>query len=115
MNKNQLIYIGSPYSSPDKAVEQLRHDQVLDITADLLNQGYHVISPIVHCHSLSIKHKMRGDFEFWKAYNFALLSKCDVLLIIPLDGWKTSVGLGSEMFFAEEHGIEIEKYNLVTN
>ena len=113
MNKNQLIYIGSPYTHKDKSVKQLRHDQVLDITADLLNQGFHVISPIVHCHPLSIKHNMRGDFEFWAKYNFALLSKCDVLLIVPLSGWKESVGLNAEIEFAQSNNIDVEMYNLV--
>lgn len=113
MNKDQLIYIGSPYTHPDKSIEQLRHDQVLDITADLLNQGFHVISPIVHCHPLSVKHNMRGDFEFWKKYNFALLGKCDVLLVVTLDGWKESVGLKTEIEFAQDNGISVELYNLV--
>ena len=112
MNKDQLIYIGSPYTHPEKDIMQLRHDQVLDITADLLNQGFHVISPIVHCHSLSIKHNMRSDFEFWKKYNFALLSKCAVLLIVPLEGWEKSVGLWGEIMFATENNIQIEKYYL---
>lgn len=113
MNKNQLIYIGSPYTHSNKIVMQLRHDQVLDITADLLNQGFHVISPIVHCHPLSIKHNMRGDFEFWKKYNFALLSKCDVLLIVPLNRWLESVGLKAEIEFARDNNILVEMYNIV--
>jgi len=110
MTKNQLIYIGSPYTHPDKDVMQLRYEQVLDVTADLLNQGFHVISPIVHCHPLSVKHKMMPDFEFWKRYNFALLSKCSVLLIIPIDGWKESIGLQAEVIFAKENNISIEMY-----
>lgn len=113
MNKTQLIYIGSPYTHPDKSVQQLRHDQILDITAGLLNQGFHVISPIVHCHPLSIKHNMRGDFEFWQKYNFALLSKCDVLLVLQIDGWTESVGLSAEIDFAKENNISIEVYDLV--
>lgn len=113
MNKDQLIYVGSPYTHLDKGVMQNRHDQVLDITADLLNQGFHVISPIVHCHPLSIKHNMRGDFEFWKKYNFALLSKCDILLVVPIDGWKESVGLKAEIEFAQDNGISVVMYYLV--
>ena len=95
MNKNQLIYVGSPYTHSDEIVMQDRYDQILRITADFLNRGFHVISPIVHCHPLSVKHKIRRDFEFWQKYNFALLSKCDILLIVPLDNWLDSVGLKS--------------------
>lgn len=114
MNKNQLIYIGSPYTHSDKIVMQNRYNQILRITADLLNQGFHVISPIVHCHPLSIQYNLRGDFEFWKKYNFALLGKCDILLIVPLDGWINSVGLKAEIIFAQDNGKVVEMYNLVS-
>lgn len=110
MNKNQLIYLGSPYTHSDKNVMQERYEKVLHLTADLLNQGFHIISPIVHCHPLSIKYNIRGDFEFWKKYNFAILSKCDLLLVLPLDGWKESVGLQGEVIYAKENNILIETY-----
>ena len=110
MTKNQLIYVGSPYTHPDNYIMQLRYDAVLDITADLLKQGFHVISPIVHCHPLSVKHKMMPDFEFWQRYNFALLSKCDVLLVVPLKSWKESIGLNAEISFAIENNISVEMY-----
>lgn len=112
MNKNQLIYLGSPYTHSDKDVEQERYDKALYLTADLLNQGFHVISPIVHCHPLSIKYNMKGDFEFWQKYNFAILSKCDVLLIFPLDGWEISVGLQKEIQYAKKNDILVEMYNI---
>ena len=113
MTKDQLIYIGSPYTHSDKIVMNNRYNSVLAITADLLNRGFHVISPIVHCHPLSVKYNLKGDFEFWKKYNFALLSKCDILLVVPLNDWVKSVGLKAEIEFAQDNNIPVEVYNLV--
>ena len=56
MTIDQLIYIGSPYTHSDKAVMQDRYDQILSITADLLNRGFHVISPIVHFEVYNLVH-----------------------------------------------------------
>ena len=108
MTKDQLIYLGSPYTHKLKRVMKERYDKALYATGDLLNQGYRVISPIVHCHPLSIKFKMMPDFEFWKKYNFALLSKCDILLVLQLDGWIESIGLQGEIEYAKRNNIIIE-------
>ena len=110
LNKNQLIYLGSPYTHKLKKVMKERYEKALYVTANLLNQGYHVISPIVHCHPLSVKFKMMPDFEFWKRYNFAILSKCEVLLVLQIDGWLESKGLQGEIEYAKRNNIIIETY-----
>ena len=113
MNKNQLIYIASPYSSVIKETEQIRYDATLRIVSDLLKQGYHVVSPIVHCHPLSVKYEIYTQYYFWEDYNLHILEKCDLLLILKLKEWDKSVGVRAEIKYAEEVlKIPVEYYNV---
>lgn len=111
MNKNQLIYLASPYSHNDQTMRKYRYDKVVDLTAKLLNQGYHVISPVVHCHPLAVKHNIATDFTFWKSYNYAILSKCNLLVVYKLKGWEKSEGLQGELEMARNLKLPIEFIN----
>ena len=50
---DELIYIGSPYTHTEACVMEDRYQKALKATATLLKEGFHVISPVVHCHPLS--------------------------------------------------------------
>lgn len=110
---SNLIYIGSPYTHEDPRIMELRYQKVLKVTANLLKEGFHVVSPIVHCHPLSVQFTLPPNFDFWREYNLNLLSKCDILLVINTDGYLYSKGLKGECDFAKSQGIKIiQSYEL---
>jgi hypothetical protein len=60
-----------------------------------------VFSPIVHCHEIADRFGLPGDFSFWKDYNERMLSVCDALCVLMLDGWSVSPGVNAEIIFAQ--------------
>lgn len=95
-----MIYLASPYTHADPAVQEARFTHALQATAELLKQKRWVYSPIVHCHSLALAHKLPGDFSFWKEYNFAMILKADLFMILRIEGYLDSKGVAAEKAYA---------------
>jgi hypothetical protein len=95
-----FIYLASPYSSDDPAVVKERYEMAAEMTANILNKGVHIYSPIVHCHELAHKYSLPKDFKFWKEYNFSMLEAANELWILTIEGWDTSEGVKNEMYKA---------------
>lgn len=111
--KSQLIYLASPYSSNSKdpvtklEVQQKRFEEICHVTASLLKQGYHVYSPIVHCHALATKFNMPKDWAYWKKHLEVVIPHFDALWVIKMDGWESSVGIKAEVELARNLGLEV--------
>jgi hypothetical protein len=102
-----MKYLAVPYSHEDIFIKAMRADHADMIAAYLMKSGIYIFSPISSWHYIANKHVLPTNFEFWKNYNFSMLSHCDALLVITLDGWKESVGVKAEMDFAKKNGIPI--------
>lgn len=95
-----LWYLSSPHSHEDYAVREARYHAALKTLGELLDQGLMVFSPIVHSHDL---YKLPGwdkrpvDFVLWEKYDTELISRCDGILILMIDGWKESKGIKAEI------------------
>lgn len=94
-----MIYLASPYSNPDPDVMQDRYIEALRCTAQFLDDGVTLYSPIVHSHNL--KHLIqKDDWEFWKKHDAHMISICTRMYVLTLDGWKESIGVSWEIEFA---------------
>lgn len=102
-----LIYLASPYSHDDQAVMEHRYYSVLKFTSRLIDQNYIVYSPIVSTHYVT-KLLNAGSFDFWEKYCYKLLSRCDRLWILTLEGWRESKGIKKEIEFARSLSIPID-------
>ena len=96
-----MIYLASPHSDPDPAVQEQRFEAVCKAAADLMQNGFLVFSPIVHSHPIS-KYGLPTDWEFWKKYDEEMLSFCSAFWIYTLPGWKESKGVGAEFSIASK-------------
>jgi hypothetical protein len=99
-----LIYLASPHSNPEPMVRQMRYDLVLGVLGILIKNGLHVFSPIVHSHNLN----MEINFDFWKELDFQIISKCDELWVLFIDGTHESKGVKEEIKEAVRLGIVIK-------
>ncbi|MCK5015683.1 MAG: DUF1937 family protein [Candidatus Peribacteraceae bacterium] len=99
-----MIYLASPYTHEYPKIMQMRYDFVLDITAYLIQKGYVIFSPIVHCHVIALRHGLPKDYEFWKKYNESAISSCYGFAITAIDGWEQSKGVRNEYNFAVAEG-----------
>lgn len=102
-----MIYIGIPYTHPDKTVMEDRYKLVSSITAYLVKRGFIVFSPITYGHTLCEFEDMPRDFKFWNELCLSFLVTSDLLVCVKALGWEESRGLDAEMEFASENGISI--------
>ena len=101
------IYLASPYSDKSETVRHERYLKTAEATAQMLLQGLHIYSPIVHCHELAKRFQLPGDFDFWNKYNFAMLGEASALHILELPGWNKSKGIHAEIQYALRLSIPI--------
>lgn len=105
---SKLVYLASPYSHPDAAVREARFDAACRATAISLRVGHFVYSPIAHTHPLAVKYELPSDWKFWAAFDEAMISRCDRLWVLEIDGWRESVGVTAEIEIARRIGIRVD-------
>jgi len=103
---NGFVYLACPYSHPNPQTMEMRYHCVNKMTAQLMEDGIIVFSPISHCHEVA-RYLPSNDlyyrsWDFWREYDFAFLRAARELLVLTLHGWQDSVGVTAEIAFAKE-------------
>ena len=98
-----MIYLASPYTHPDTVVRQQRFEAVCRAAAELMRRGEIVFSPIAHSHPIAA-FGLPTHWEFWETVDREHLKRCNELVVLMLDGWKTSRGVQAEIRMAAELG-----------
>jgi len=97
-----IYYLASPYHHERAAVTKARHRETVLATAGLMAAGTSVFSPIVHNHPImrtglvATNPEYAARWRFWRVYDYAMLARCDGLLILTLPGWEKSLGVAAE-------------------
>lgn len=104
--KRRLIYLASPYSHPDPTVREKRYHDACKAVVRLIQNGGLVYSPIVHSHPLALQ-GLPTDWEYWREFDMAMLSRAEELVVLVIDGWWESEGVQAEIRAAEEMGIPV--------
>jgi len=102
-----LGYLASPFTHEDKHVQATRAEQVAEAAAYLMQAGLFVFAPVPHGAAIAKYGLPDGYDEFWKPYCHATLGRCDILIVLMLDGWKTSTGVQDEIAFAHQKNMPI--------
>ena len=92
-----LIYLASPYTHPDRAVEDDRFDQVVHIAGRLIEQGFHIFCPIAMCHPIARMARLDTKFDYWREFDQKCLNACGELWVTQLSGWQVSAGIHAEI------------------
>lgn len=102
---DKLTYLASPYGY-DKplALRQQRYEAALAAEASMMNAGQMVYSPIVHRHPGALRGLYPSGWEYWQRFDELILSRCDELAVLTLDGWRESVGVTVEVKIAQRLG-----------
>ena len=96
--EHDLIYLASPYSHEDIEVQEQRVQDILKITKYLIYEyGCTIFSPIVYTTAI---HQNFEPLKGWYTFDLEFLKKCDAMVIVALDGFKQSRGIGLEIAFA---------------
>ena len=104
-----IIYLASPYSSPDPAVRQARYNEACRATAFFMEQGHVIYSPIAHSHPVAdyLPQSTLMDHEFWMGQCLPMVRACSELWVLMLEGWEKSRGCRREVQEALDHEIPI--------
>lgn len=106
LEKGRLYYLGCPFTG-DEAEEEGRGRGIAKIASDLYARGHEVFSPICHGKAMAEAMGTATDWEYWERLDIEMLSRCDALLIVPLPGWRRSVGLYAEAGYAFRHEMPV--------
>ena len=102
-----LIYLASPYSHHDPAVRQQRFETVCFVAANLMREGKHVYSPIAHTHPIAMKGDLPKGWDFWEQFDRKMISACQEVWVVMMDGWQESKGVAAELAIAGEMGLKV--------
>jgi hypothetical protein len=102
-----ILYIASPYSHPDRKVEQWRYEMVQEEVARLHGPDVYPYSPIVYTHVMAQRYDLPTEADYWKNHNEAFLRQSHKLIVLMLEDWDKSVGVRAEIAFAESLGIPV--------
>lgn len=103
-----MVYLASPHSHKDAEIRERRFREVCKAAAKLFDGGHWVYCPIAHTHVIAQHMTDAMRWEAWAAYDEHMLSLCDCLIVLQLDGWKESRGVAAEIQIATELGIGVE-------
>lgn len=103
-----MYYLASPYNHASAEVRQERYEAAVRALAELLHHGKITFSPIVHHHPVACLRDLGRGWDFWKKVDTEYLKRCDVLVVLTLDGWRESVGVRAEIEIAELLGMPIQ-------
>jgi len=107
-DKKTLVYLACPYSHPDAEVRVWRFEQANTTAARMMNNGIHVFSPISHTHPIVLAGDLPKGWEFWAAYDEAVLQYCARIVVLTLPGWEDSIGIANELKIARELDLPID-------
>ena len=102
-----IMYKASPYSDPSDSVMLRRYKDVLAKVVEMVKLGSLVYSPIVHSYHVAQEIPGSDSFSYWQEFDLIMLKRCDMLGILCMEGWKDSIGIKTEIEFAEYHKIPI--------
>lgn len=103
-----MIYLASPYNHTSEDVRRERYEANVRALADLLHAGKVTFSPIVHHHPVACLRDLGRGWNFWRDVDIQYLKRCDVLMVLTLDGWQESVGVTAEIEIAQTLGMPIQ-------
>ena len=100
-------YIVSPYTHDDPQVLQDRYNSASELAAYLINSEKIVYSPISSWHDIASRFSLPVEFTFWRRLNYYYIRTGRGIIVSMISGWNRSVGVLSEINYAQIMGKEI--------
>lgn len=94
----QIAFLASPYSHSEADVREQRYCEAITATKWLLDNGWHVYSPIVSTHRVADESRM--TYHSWALFNYHMIDACDYVVVLCINGWIQSIGVAEEIKYA---------------
>lgn len=104
-----LIYLASPYSHENAQMRSHRAGVASQCAADFMDNTNTVYCPVAHGHCIVNFSPRAANFthDFWMRHCRCMLMSCDMLYVLPLEGWRESKGMEEEIALAKRIEIPI--------
>jgi hypothetical protein len=104
----KMVYLASPYTHADKAVQADRFLAVVKACGWLMvnsSDAQMIYSPIAHTHPIADNCVLPGHWGFWETCDKAMLSRCSEIWVFCIPGWSKSTGVKAERKIASDYGL----------
>lgn len=105
-----MIYIAAPYSHQNPLIRAERSRKAGKAMWELARAGVPAIAPTFYGHEFEGKFRAELPYEFWLVWSRGILVKCSEVYVLPLEGWRESLGLESELTLAASLWLPITGY-----
>ncbi len=108
--RRKMIYLASPYSHRDKAIQAERYCTITKIAGFLTHKYRHTFFlPITQSHNMAKFYAplKNGTFKAWKDIDYLAIRHCEEVWVVVLPGWDTSTGVTAEIKYAKRHKIPV--------
>lgn len=105
---NELIYLACPYTHPARNVMVSRFEAANKAAGKLMSNGKYVFSPISHTHPIADSASLPRGWDYWEGYDRRILSCCNRVIVLKLEGWEKSTGVQAEIKIALELNLPVE-------
>lgn len=93
-----MIYLATPIKHTDPLIESWRVSVATRAAASLHDAGIPVFSPATHRHGFAKTAGTRQGWDYWSRVDLPILRHCcDVLVVLDLYGWRSSLGVQAEI------------------
>jgi hypothetical protein len=101
------VFVSSPYSDDNEDVVEERVKIAQRYVAHLASDRIFAFSVIAYIHPILVENSLPTDYEFWRDMCISSITACDVVHVLCVDGWDTSVGVADEIEVARSLGKRI--------
>ena len=108
----KYFYLSNPYSGSDEQKSK-RAELAARACGRLIKDRVFTLSPIVHNHAMM---KTYNDFSLEERrsvildFDFSLLAASKGMIVLKIEGWEESYGVGKEIEFCKKNDIAIHYY-----
>lgn len=102
-----MIYLAGPYNHVNPIVMEERFELLTRFAANLMKEGQVVYSPITHNHPIAIRYGLPRGWDYWEKFDTVFLRAATRMVVVTLDGWEDSQGVGAEILLATQLNLPI--------
>lgn len=101
-----MLYLSSPYSSPDPSLRAERAAVASEMMATLIAAGHVTVCPVAMNHEAMELLNAAGSpvGAYWRELESRLAGVCDELVVLRTLGWRESRGVAREIALFENLG-----------
>ncbi|HUV65665.1 MAG TPA: DUF1937 family protein [Sedimentisphaerales bacterium] len=103
-----ITYLACPYSHTSATRRATRFAAANRAAGYLMRRGEFVFSPISHTHPIALACDLPLGFDYWEAFDRAILAHCSRIVVLAIPGWTSSTGVKAEIEIAKEMSLPIE-------